>query len=273
MTTVQKIHKEIDTAQDRLLIEAEDTISKLSLSEENLSKFNLLKKAGFINSEEYISLKASTDISNKSIKNAELINYYKNKYPFIKFLTIEEFDKICDKYNLIYAPSSCYIKHIPVDNLKEIDLSQSLSYMDEPNKIVLYKVEISMSDLSSGMRVNGLTLKERNLVRSGIIIEKDKFRNNECSKMLTEYFNKPVKAEYDGLYQDVINIDRSGLFIAAPKSHFNLKTLKKLNKGFFNFKPEPKDPIVFRYVKGGLQVLSKWGAEENEIQLHTFGIN
>lgn len=273
MTTVQKIHNEIDTAQDRLLIEAEDTISKLSLSEENLSKFNLLEKAGFVNSEEYVMLKSVVEKSNQNIEKAKLINYYKSNYPFIKFLTIEEFDKICDKYNLIYGPSSSYKKDIPFDNLKEIDSAKPLNNSDKPVDIILYKVECSISDLSYGMSVSGLSLNERNAIRKGIIIERNKYYLNHCSRTLTEYFNKPVTVAYESLYQEVTNIDRSGLFIAAPKSHFDLGKLKNLGKGFFNFKTEPKDPIVFRYVKGGIQVLSKWGDEENEIQLHTFGLN
>jgi hypothetical protein len=61
-------------------------------------------------------------------------------------------------------------------------------------------------------------------------------------------------------------LDRTSLFIAAPKSHFNLDGLKKKNKfGFFNFTIfEVKDPIVFRYCRGGVQVLSKWGDETND---------
>ena len=62
-----------------------------------------------------------------------------------------------------------------------------------------------------------------------------------------------------------ITITRSGLFIAAPKSHFNLDGLKISGKGFFNFvRIEPKDPIVYRYVRGGIQVITKWGIESND---------
>lgn len=58
------------------------------------------------------------------------------------------------------------------------------------------------------------------------------------------------------------------IFIAAPKSHFNLKGLKKQKLGFFNFmRIEPVDPIVFRYVNGGIQIISKWGDEANDTEL------
>lgn len=71
-------------------------------------------------------------------------------------------------------------------------------------------------------------------------------------------------------YIDTETTDQQGLFIAAPESHFDLKGLKKKGKlGFFKvtMKTEPDDPIVFRYVRGGIQVLSKWGEEANDPML------
>lgn len=61
----------------------------------------------------------------------------------------------------------------------------------------------------------------------------------------------------------VIVISKSGLFIAAPKSDFNLEGLSKKGKGYFNVF-EIKDPIVFRYVRGGIQVITKWGLEADD---------
>jgi len=59
---------------------------------------------------------------------------------------------------------------------------------------------------------------------------------------------------------------RSGLFIAAPKDHFDLTGLTfDKKKGYFQTTIQiKKDPIVFRYVKGGIQVLSKWGLEADD---------
>lgn len=66
----------------------------------------------------------------------------------------------------------------------------------------------------------------------------------------------------DGAIQ---KIERGGLFIAAPQSHFDTKGLTKKGLGFFSvFETEIKDPIVFRYVRGGIQVLTKWGLEAND---------
>jgi len=61
-------------------------------------------------------------------------------------------------------------------------------------------------------------------------------------------------------------INKSGLFICAPPSHFDLKTLSKEGElGYFKVeKWEINDPIVFRYCKGGVQVISKWGLEASD---------
>lgn len=65
--------------------------------------------------------------------------------------------------------------------------------------------------------------------------------------------------------------DMNGLFIAAPEKDFDLKGLrrKKGARGFFQTlkRFEPDDPIVFRFVEGGIQVLSKWGPEAADPEL------
>ena len=64
------------------------------------------------------------------------------------------------------------------------------------------------------------------------------------------------------------------MFITAPKSHFDLKDLKSKGLGFFDITiTEVKDPIVFRYVKGGIQVLSKWGLEASDATLQNEILN
>ena len=144
--------------------------------------------------------------------------YYKEAYPFLKFLTEEKLEEICEKYNLIYAPVQNYIEDVPQKNLKEIAAAQELKVADARDR-----------DLKT--------------IRSGI----DSFGLVETEETV-----------------------RAGLFIAAPESHFDLKGLtKKGVRGFFKtvIRKETKDPIVFRYVKGGIQVLTKWGLEANDPEL------
>lgn len=62
----------------------------------------------------------------------------------------------------------------------------------------------------------------------------------------------------------------SGFFIAAPKSHFNLKDLNKKSKyGFFNVTvTEVKDPVVFEYCKNDIcRINTMWGTEDDKSYL------
>ena len=78
---------------------------------------------------------------------------------------------------------------------------------------------------------------------------------------------------YTGNISDEITTiiyDKEGLYICAPKSHFDLKELTKT--GQYSYLKTEKytvkdDPIVFRYCRGGIQVLSKWGLEANDSKL------
>lgn len=125
---IEEIHNEFDTAQDRLLSEAKSILDNVVLSEvEKMeSTAHRLKSLGFIKT---ALVKKADEITSKLVKSKEeasLIMYYKQTYPFLKFLTESELDRICKKWNLVYNSVRTYIKDVPEKNLKEIELSQPL---------------------------------------------------------------------------------------------------------------------------------------------------
>lgn len=242
---VKQIHDEIDSAQERLLASAYEILNNSSVE-----KINRLKKLGFTSVPDYKNYKYS------SIEEVKLIEVYKTKYPFQKFLTVKELDRICKKYKLIYAPVSKYIKDVPEKNLKEIEGAKPLHYQDISNNMVLF--------FHTG-EASGLDKAEKKEKRKGILIPEAQFRNSSNSHNLTTYFKKSVQSVYETLYSSAKILSREGLFIAAPKSHFNLKGLTLKGLGAFSFSIiQPQDPIVFRYCRGGVQVLSKWGLEASD---------
>ena len=108
-TLIKEIHNEFDTAEDRLLKQADDIIAELNIPTESKieERASRLSKIGFVKSEPVKQadslVKKRKDISNTIVKNkeqAELIKYYKHTYPFIKFITEDELDRICEKYKL-----------------------------------------------------------------------------------------------------------------------------------------------------------------------------
>lgn len=275
---VLKIHNEIDSAQDRLLAEANLLIGENSVSNSMLSKVQRLKNLGFNNTEEVRSTNEKLVINNMTTVLANTIKYYKETYPFLKFLTIEEFEKICDKYNLIYAPVTNYKKDVPEDNILEIESAQVLLRKDEQKNMTLLRVQ------SSNRCESDLTTDERKLIYdTGFYVETESL--NEHSGVygyspevfVSKLLNRKIDFRWSSIHCDAIStVDKQGLFIAAPKSHFDVDGLTEVGKkGFFKkiLLPEPKDPIVFRFVNGGLQILSKWGLEGDDLRLNSFEIN
>jgi hypothetical protein len=197
----------------------------------------------------------SDDAKNKS----DLIVHYRTRYPFLKFLTLEELERICDKYDLVYAPVQNYKKDVPEKNLRDIENAQPLDKNDFKTPTYTYNIREYFSYVPDGF-------KEfiKNLVTETLLTDESQFRTlcpiKYNDKWVWTVSGTPIVTKTDYL----------GLFIAAPKTHFDLEELTQHKKGFFkteNFKPEPKDPIVFRHVKGGVQVLTKWGLEANDSML------
>jgi len=255
MTIIEEIHAEIDTAQDRLLNDALLCIESLKGIEKKFDMVKRLKQLGFNQTEIVVESDEALRKRDEALNKSKLICYYIQTYPFLKFLTVDELERICDKYGLVYAPVGKYLKNVPEKNLEDIERSQPLKESDTPH--IVYTYEISYFQyVPQGVREFFKTFE------SDTLIDSDSGLRAKC----------PIKYEGDYLYLSggfkANKLDRNGLFIAAPKPHFDLVGLKTEKRGFFNFEivkaPEPKDPIVFRYVKGGIQVLTKWGAEAED---------
>lgn len=248
---VEKIHAEFDSAEDRLLAEAKLLLSNMD-DDSNLKR---LMSAGFTNSKDvskYTSVKMNREL-------ADLIEYYKMAYPFQKFITEAELNRICKKYGLIYAPVSNYIESVPLKNLKEIENAPSIRGEDKAISTVIFRCSCA----------TGLTQKEKTSLKKGVTMNEDDFRIAANSHNLKVIFGRKISCLYETIEYSYERVDRSGLFIAAPPSHFDKTGLNKKSKyGFFNTTLiEVKDPIVFRYVRGGIQIITKWGLEGQDSSL------
>jgi hypothetical protein len=252
---IQEIHNEFDTAQDRLLSEAQQVLKSDSMLPALADR---LQNVGFVNTP---TAKKGMEVKGHLIKSkdqAETIQYYKNCYPFLKFLTENELNRICEKYGLIHAPVSRYTQEVPVKNLRDIETAQSLKSIDQEPVLTRVVVQRYWS---------GVPKEIKDLIDKGVYYDNNILSDTLLLMLLQRKYG------YTGTYNDyiyheaeLIRIDKSGLFIAAPASHFDLKGLEKKTKhGFFSvMKQEVKDPIVFRYVRGGIQVITKWGLESND---------
>lgn len=272
---IAEIHAEFDTAQDRLLNQANEILSKPVDAKQTAieSVGERLAKVGFTNTptvKKANEIKINKEAEIKKVvetrEQAEIIQYYQANYPFLKFLTEAELDRICKKYNLIYAPSDRYTEEVPEKNLRDIETAQPLSSIDSTKDKYVFRVTEYW---------RGVPQEIKDLIGDGFefIPERESWKTTPFSdRVLQALIND---SGYDGeepeyIYKKAIieNQCKTGIFIAAPESHFNTKGLKKKGLGFFQiFETEIKDPIVFRYVRGGIQVLTKWGLEANDPDL------
>jgi len=256
---VKAIHREIDAAEDKLLQEAKAIIAGYAVND----KAKRLMALGFKRAKVVQQDIEKFNVVHESMELAKLIEYYKVNYPFQKFITEAEMDRICKKYGLIHAPVHAYKKDVPEKNLREIEQAKPLKHQDKAGNVIWCELQRDNSFfLFSGSGGNWCGLWGSEWYRIPKRIEGKHFNSKYAAD---EYLRKNFGFKTTYLLDGITNCigSRQGLFVAAPKSHFDLKALKQHGKyGHLSFSiVEPKDPIVFRYCKGGIQVLSKWGIE------------
>jgi hypothetical protein len=283
---IAEIHGAFDGAEDYLLKEAERILAMPIGGTDTriIQKAERLEKLGFKQSPEVTKASAAresiaTAKRQKEMNNAlaELIRYYKQAYPFLKFLTIEEMESICEKYGLVHAPVSAYRGNVPDKNLLEIERAQELKACDiqipmvkfvvegrsrsvEPTKAFLKQLGLDDFVTIEKIRaVAGFDKWDENYYLSGM----NKLVSNMWLYKVWERMGKKDGTHYD--YTQVQQQDRTGLFICAPKKDFDVTGLTKQGLGYSKDQfIDVRDPVVFRYVRGGVQVLSKWGLEASD---------
>lgn len=269
---IQEIHDSFDNAQDELLIQARKIIVETT---SNISgKGERLKALGFSASKVIAKEEKEKQKLLKSKEDARLVEYYKNTYPFLKFLKEEQLDTICEKYGLVYASVDRYTEDVPEKNLRDLENVQPLKSDDTQNNrffIIVEKPWVSAPADLKEILSNGFYVDE-------IMNRRFYIWNRLSDSDILRYAKSHggYTGNYDGFTIDsggrcsVTEVDMSKLFIAAPKSHFDLEGTKSKGFALLSGKTtEIKDPIVFRYVRGGIQVLTKWGleAEDPELQV------
>jgi hypothetical protein len=221
--TVKQIHSAFDSASEKLYRKAAKNVS---INFNRIEKSSRLEKLGFTKSSECVEFPGKEDIP----------VYYRKKYPFLKFITREQLEEICEKYGLIYSEVFNYTGEIPEKNLREIESAQPLDKEDEfDGDFILVEKENELMDYRNSMMSNSII---SSFLKMSIL---DKYNNK-----IRRYTEK--------------------LFIAANKEFFDLKNMKNV-KGTHEYVCAPKDPIVFRWCRGGILIISKWGDEANDAEL------
>jgi hypothetical protein len=222
---VLEIHNEFNTAADKLLEEAQAIINKGSTK--NVKKVNRLESLGFKQANEVSELKPLLHQVELSKEQIELVNYYKREYPFNKFITEEQVQAICHKYNLVCGDVSIFKGFVPEKNLKEIE-----------------NFKLKQKDFQEFYCWAGTWDTIANI----------KIRYGEPDSYFDFARNKNISDKYQKR--------KGSLKICAPIKDMDISDLE-LKDGYKLEKHVP-DPVVLQPVNGGYLILTAWGDEASD---------
>lgn len=116
---IQEIHAAVDMSSEKALAEARRIL--FDIESKNLSKAERLSNLGFKSIESVKELhelrikKLQFEVIKKSIED------YSKKFPFNKFITKEECNAVCEKYNLYVGAVSWFKGFVPDRNIAEME--------------------------------------------------------------------------------------------------------------------------------------------------------
>lgn len=271
---VLEIHHEFETAAEKLLEKANEIINSQPIVNE--SKINLLKSLGFNQVKELQENSEIIKTINLSKEQINLINYYKKEYPFNKFITEEQVQEICYKYNLICGDVSKFKGFVPEKNLKEIS-NFKLKKVDDDNPKI-GEIYIIMDDWFL-LNVKDLKntnfeydKKQLNYLINAYLPSHDysyfgdkstrKFSNIPGWGKIFQYRNNNIN---DGDIKKAIERNKKTLQICAPIKDMDITnmTIKNGYKMKENYEDIP-DPVVLQPVKKGYLILTAWGDEASD---------
>lgn len=223
---VAEIHDAFYGEIDRLKSKAERELSKLPMVDPD--KSDRLKALGFSSTKTVKDQKKLEERRSDHENFIEAVQYFSQKYPHLKLITVGSVKKLCKKYGLIYGSVSNYLGDVPEKNLIEIENAK----IDESD------LHVASTNWVTHNNWRDTWEQMRQITHSDLI------------GMLNE------KSEIEHIY--------AGLEIAAPPSDFNLKGKEVVDHQI----QEIPDPIVMQPVRYKHQkyylIITAWGPEASD---------
>lgn len=219
---VQEIHNEFMTAGDRILANAKTVIA--ASEAKDLDKGDRLSKLGFTNATQAVEARELKKEVSLSKENSKLVMDYRLRYPNYKFITEEQVEAICLKYNLVCGDISKFKGFVPEKNLKELEA------------------------------FTGLKDEDVRYYRRYYMFGREK---TEVSKREYE-----EQSTHRAFASDYVFTKGDSLQICAPIKDMDTKGME-LDKGY-KLKKHIPDPVVLQPVSGGYLILTAWGDEASD---------
>jgi hypothetical protein len=258
---ITQIHNEFEEAGKLLLSEAKKILN--TFSEEKTKR---LKKMGFNSIPQVIEheeLKIKIVFSKKLI---ELIEYYSFYYPSNKFITEDQVESICKKYNLVCGDVGLYKGFVPDYNLRMIENFK----LRKEDQGVVEIVNTCIEHYSLGFYKNS-KLPEGKYVYS-CSCDRDEDINDDIRDMIGKarslgispshmYFVRLKDADNSD-FKDLPSNKDTCFKICAPIKDMEMKGME-VSRGYSVMKHIP-DPIVLQPVVGGYLIVTAWGDEASD---------
>lgn len=245
VATIEEIHEDFDSAQEKLLTEAKDILK--SADKKTMKRIKLadkVKNLGFTRSKTVEDLREISDEIGEKEKLAKLIEHYSVHYPTYKFITQDKLREICKKYGLVFGEAEWFVGEIPEKNMQDM---------------VNFKVRLED-------RVYQIYDDEWDSWESANLLNE-----SELKKKLTPETIKSIEKGEDFWFSttngDKKVLHRSKLMrVVATREEFDMDG--KEVEGFEITRQLPKDPIVLQDVIGGFLIITKWGPEADIKETH-----
>lgn len=282
---VKQIHNEVDSLENKFEEEYKQLLKELKIPTENeiTNKANKLKALGFSVKNETVAqgeriqsnIEEVEKIKRETRDKLQLQGKYRVKYPNDKIISLDDFNKVINKYDLVYGTADLYIKDIPEKNVNEIAEAKETDYLHKP-KSTYFITRVEIDNFRKNTKVAKRLLKAFN--KEGLIVKTNSpFQSEQIEaieKALGYTFRAiDIRMAVNNIYFEEVN--NSNLFIAAPKSHFDTsnvifdgKQMIVKPKAVKSTIAEPKDPIAFYMLKDGfVRIVSKWGTSDDQSYL------
>jgi hypothetical protein len=215
---------------------------------EYLDKVELSKKEYNEKNEEYLKLKSISDKAKEAFRL--LVKVHKDFNDAI-ILPFDQFQYLCDKYNLKCGSFADYKGDMPdwvIDYIEQLnDISYSTNWYYNLNELYpVEKVHITST----------VTDYEKNKEAADIILNFPFVFSHHKFTYGTHFTHPNIKGEYhDVNFELDINKNSTRFFICAPK-HMMEDGVKLLKSN--------KDPFICSYTNYGILIFARWGEEAND---------
>jgi len=254
---VLEIHHEFETAADKLLDEANIIIKEAA--SKDVVKVSRLESLGFKQAAQVTEIKPLLEKAALSKEQVDLINYYKHNYPFNKFITEDQVQTICHKYNLVCGPVNRFKGFVPEKNLQQIE-NFKLKQDDVLPEIVVFIDKTGKIEKLDWSKV--IDLANVNYLIDTYLKSNDFSFIDDYSTYpkYTRIINRNLYNRNGFKIQEELQI---GLQICAPIKDMDITGLE-LTEGYKLTKIHVPDPVVLQPVSGGYLILTAWGDEASD---------